>query len=229
MSRVVLVLQARTGSSRLPGKALRPLAGRPMVEHVLRRVTAMRGTDAVVLATTVHERDRPLVDLAAAHGLPVYCGSERDVLGRVRGAAASHRADVVVRVTGDCPLWAPDVAEEVLRVFQRQPVATDYLSNDTSTTGWPDGTDVEVFTREALEAAATHATGPEDREHVTRWIRRERMWGALACEVGNFAHLKLSVDSMDDYDRVARVYAHLAGGDLRFSATIEAARAAGLL
>lgn len=229
-ARVVLVLQARTGSSRLPGKALQPLAGQPLLGHVLDRAGRVGGVHQLVVATSVAERDRPLVALAHERGWASYCGSERDVLERVRGAAATHRADLVVRVTGDCPLFCPDVAEYALWAFRTQPLETHYLSNDTSTSGWPDGTDVEVFTMEALDRAANEARSDHDREHVTPWMRRSYAWGALRCDRGDFSSLKLSVDSPEDLERVRLVYAAMDSfGDRSFDALLRAARRAGLL
>lgn len=234
--RIVLIVQSRFGSSRLPGKAMQPIGSVPMIEHVLTRACYATTPTCVVLATSVHERDRPLVDVAARMNVPAYCGSERDVLERLRGAALSHRADVVVRVTGDCPLVAPDVIDEVVRAFLVSPIGGDYMWNDTSHSGWPDGMDVEVFTREALEHAADSAVEMHDREHVTPWIRRTHMTGTLRCDRGDFARVKLSVDTADDLTRVRRVWEAVVpyGSDVvddvySFDAVMRAAREAGVV
>jgi spore coat polysaccharide biosynthesis protein SpsF (cytidylyltransferase family) len=237
MRRVVLVVQARMGSSRLPGKAMRSVHGYRLIEHVLVRAMMARTPSVVVLATSVAEPDQALVTVARRWGLQSYCGPERDVLERVRGAAASHAADVVVRVTGDCPLLAPAVVDDVVQAFLASPIGGDYLWNDTARSGYPDGMDVEVFTREALEHAANAATDPQDREHVTPWIRRTHMTGTLKHDAGDYTRLKLSVDTAEDLARVERIFGHLrqASGpgaylyDTDFAATIEAARKAGEL
>ncbi len=229
MERVVAIVQARQGSSRLPGKSLRPLSGKPLILHVLERARAIPGVVDVVLATSTHERDDLLAVTAVAAGFGTVRGSELDVLDRMLLAARVSKADHVMRVTGDCPLLAPDVAREVLQAYLTSPFPGHYVSNDTSRTGWPDGTDTEIFSMGMLESAARLASKPGEREHVTRWIRAATTCGALKCDRGDFSKLKLSVDDENDFQRVQQVYAHLKDGDMNFDATIAAAREAGLL
>jgi spore coat polysaccharide biosynthesis protein SpsF (cytidylyltransferase family) len=228
--RVVALVQARQGSSRLPGKSMRPLQGRPMIGHVLERARAIRGVDDVLLVTSTSALDSALIREAITLGCHFYTGSEWDVLGRMAEAARAVEADVVMRLTGDCPLLAPDVAEQVLAFHANDPVGAPYACNDTEASGFPDGTDVEVMTRAVLDEAAARAMDRRDREHVTPWIRRERTWATLRCDAGDFRALKLSVDREEDYERVRRVMAQLADpADFSFAATLAAARRAGEL
>lgn len=229
--RVICIVQARVGSSRLPGKSLLKLAGRPLLAHVLERAAAIGGLDGIVLATSDQARDDVLAAEAAARGVQVVRGSETDVLYRVQTAAALARADVIVRVTGDCPLLAPEVGAEVLELWRRHVWPPDrYAWNDTSRSGWPDGTDVEVFSRGLLEEAAARARRQSDREHVTSYIREAH---PEAVHILSTAHdlgwLKLSVDRMADYERVAAIFGHLAPREWALPDTLRACEAAGLL
>lgn len=225
--KIVIVAQARMGSSRLPGKALMPISGRPMLEHVLRRAQAVAGVNETVLATSVNERDTPLADLAWAVGCGVVRGDEHDVLGRYLAALEALRADVVMRVTGDCPLLCADVCEAVLRRALEQP-CYDFVTNDTEQSGYPDGTDCEVMTAWALRQADRYATTASDREHVTRWIRRHiptvvvSAPEALRCP----SRWKLSVDSQADLDRVRRISGWLPAGAYTLAETARAVRSA---
>lgn len=185
-------------SARLPGKAMELIAGRPMLAHVLERAAAIDGVDQVILATATGHHNLPLRDLAYGMGIASYIGSETDVLGRVYRAALLLRADVVIRVTGDCPLLDPVGSAKVLLYFQS--AAWDYVSNVGPGT---DGLDTEVMTLRVLHRACMQATSAEDREHVTPWIRRQR---SLA--IGKFVAgvtdggAKWSVDSEEDLGRV---------------------------
>lgn len=209
--KVFTLVQARMGSQRFPGKALKPLAGRPMITHVLERAGLMGWP--VMLVTTDQAKDEGIVRAAGAVGVPVFRGSERDVLGRMAAAAASVKADVVVRVTGDCPCFCPDVGRDVVERYLADP--SGIVSNDTSRSGWPDGLDVEVFSGELLARAdaevppygSTDRNAQHDREHVTPWIRRRGDHRILPNWAGeNWLKVKLSVDVEADYERVQEVH-----------------------
>jgi spore coat polysaccharide biosynthesis protein SpsF (cytidylyltransferase family) len=224
--RVIVVIQARQGSSRLPGKSLKALAGRPLIHHVVERAQCF-APGRVVLATSGTDRDDVLADTVAPLGVPVIRGSESDVLDRVWMAATLAQADTVVRVTGDCPFWAPDVAMRVL--FHYYQTSARYAWNDTSHSGFPDGTDVEIFRYEALDEAHVQATAPGDREHVTPWMRQNLSGVLTVRNDEDWSHLKLSVDKPEDYEQACRIAAKLPPRDFRLETTIEAARAAGVL
>lgn len=216
------IVQARVGSSRLPGKALLPIAGRPLLDHVLERVEHVSGLSARVFATSVAERDGPLADLAAHRGWLVTRGSEHDVLGRFVAAVRMVEADAVMRLTGDCPLLCPEVCALVLRAYAE--TYHDYVSNDTRVSGYPDGTDCEVFSISALRTADLHAVDGRDREHVTPWISRE-LRTQIVSSPTDWRRYKLSVDTEEDLRYVRRVRSHLQDGKFTLSDTLEAAAA----
>ena len=224
--RIVAIVQARVGSSRLPGKSLMPLSGRPLVAHALERVSCVCGVDEVLLATSLSERDAPLARLARDLGYRFWRGSEHDVLDRFAHAARYAEADLVVRVTGDCPFLAPEVCSRVVAVAREEPW-WDYVSNDTTQSGYPDGTDCELFSRLTLERAAASAVHHMDREHVTPWMRRHLPVRIVHSTQDWGRDMKLSVDCAEDLALVRRVAGFLNhGGDFSLLATSAAYRAA---
>jgi len=164
------IVQARMGSTRLPAKVLKDIAGEPALGHVLRRCRAIPGVEVVVCATVDHEDSEPIEALARSYGAEVYRGSETDVLDRYARAARAVAADVVMRVTSDCPLIDPGLCGEVIAL--RAEAEADYAANNFSH-GFPHGLDCDVFTRGALERADREAREPYDREHVTTWMKRQ--------------------------------------------------------
>ena len=167
--RTVIIVQARMGSTRLPGKILRQLAGRSVLEHTIDRLRRVRNADEVVIATTDQATDDTIAQMARELGVSVYRGDESDVLMRYLGAARMVDADIIMRVTSDCPLIDPEVCDAVLDL--RAQTSADYAANNMPRL-FPHGLDCEAFTRDALEQAAADATDAYDREHVTPWIRR---------------------------------------------------------
>ncbi|MBI2524607.1 MAG: glycosyltransferase family protein [Candidatus Rokubacteria bacterium] len=205
MSRVVAILQARIGSTRLPAKVLADVGGLPLLARVIARATRIPGVDAVVVATSVHARDQAVIDVARANGVGWFAGSEADVLDRYYRAARDARAAVVVRLTADCPLLDPAVSGLVLARFREG--QTDYVSNVHPPT-YPDGLDTEVFSFGALEQAWTHAREPAEREHVTPYI-----WGTPGTfRISNVEHSedlsshRWTVDEPEDLEFVRGVY-----------------------
>jgi spore coat polysaccharide biosynthesis protein SpsF len=164
------IVQARMASTRLPAKVLKDLAGEPVLGHVLRRSKAIPGVDVVVCATVESADCEPIAALAQSYGAEVYRGSETDVLDRYTRAARAVDADVVMRVTSDCPLIDPGVCGEVIAL--RAKAGVDYAANNYSQ-GFPHGLDCDAFTRGALERAHGEAREAHDREHVTTWMKRQ--------------------------------------------------------
>ena len=162
-----IIAQARMGSSRLPGKVLKPLGGRTVLEHVLTRASRAPGADVVCVATTVDAADDAIASAAKSLGFPVFRGSESDVLGRYAGAAEMLKADIIVRITCDCPLLDPLVVGESIRALKEK--NADYVAQEWSE--WPQGVGCEVFPRALLDRAAKETNADYDREHVTPWIR----------------------------------------------------------
>ena len=206
---VAVILQARTGSSRLPGKVLADLGGRPMLAFLVERLRHCQAVDTIVLATTYQPEDDALVALGSSLGLRIVRGSEQDVLARFALAAESTDAPVLVRITGDCPFVDPALLAEIIAIFQQQDV--DYLSNCLPPT-YPDGLDVEVFRRDTLLRAQRECTDPAEREHVTPWIRKSGCF-----RIGNksyqedLSNLRWTVDEPEDLQVIRSVVAHFEG------------------
>lgn len=205
---VLLIVQARMGSSRLPGKVLAEAAGRPLLFYLLERLRRCRTVDRIVVATSTAAADDQIAALCAAEGVLCFRGSEDDVLDRYYQAARAHGepADglAVVRVTADCPLMDPEVVDRVVEGYLARIGTADYVTNTLERT-YPDGLDVEVVSFEALERAWKEATLPTDREHVTLYIRRNSTAeGRDLFRAHNvrgdrsYAHLRWSVDYPED-------------------------------
>jgi spore coat polysaccharide biosynthesis protein SpsF len=214
--RTVAIVQARVGSTRLPGKVLLPLLGEPMLTRVMRRVGRARTVDEVALATTSLPEDDAVVALAQAEGWPVERGSETDLLARYLDAAEHRRADVVVRITSDCPLIDPGVIDRTVEAFREDTV--DYASNTLEPRTFPRGLDVEVVTRAALERADREDRNPAWREHATPYIYRHpelfRLVRVPAPE--DHSEHRWSVDTHEDYALVRMLYESLGGDDFNW-------------
>ena len=212
--KVVAIVQARMGSTRLPGKVLADVAGRPILERVVKRVSRAGSIDEVCVATTRSPDDDVVADLAPRIGATAFRGSADDVLSRYAGAAAATAADVCVRVTADCPLIDPGVIDRVVGVFldSRDPV--DYVSNTQART-FPRGLDVEVFGVGALTRAAAEATLPFERAHVTAFMyRNPAAFRILQVEQAeDRSAWRWTVDEPADLEFVRAVYAALGPDD----------------
>ncbi|WP_368639829.1 aminotransferase class III-fold pyridoxal phosphate-dependent enzyme [Castellaniella ginsengisoli] len=212
--KIVAIVQARMGSTRLPGKVMTPIGGVPMIEVLLARLARAQRIDQIMVATSADPRNHALRDHVQRLGYACFVGSEQDVLDRYLQAACQAQADVVVRVTGDCPLIDPEVVDAVIdRFFGR---SLDYVSNVSPAT-YPDGLDTEVFTREALERAARESTDPFDHEHVTPYLRRPGLFRTDAvCHVKDLSGLRWTVDEPADLAVVTQIFQHFSP-DIYFS------------
>lgn len=202
--KVILIIQARMGSTRLPGKSLMTIKGKPLIGYVLDAVKNIPGVDEVILATTDHPKDNPLFRYGHTHGVAVFRGSERDVLDRYYQAAKSHGGSVIIRITGDCPLIDPLVIEQALKKFQTSHF--DYLSNTIKRT-YPRGLDVEIFSFKALEEAANEAEKATDREHVTPFIYTQPDRYKLGSLVGrpDLSKHRWTVDTQEDFSLIQAI------------------------
>ena len=207
--KTVAVVQARMGSSRLPGKVLKDVGGRPMIQFLLERLARARSVDAIVLATSSAASSDSLAEFVQGLGYDVYRGSEDDVLDRTYQASLSAEATTVIRITGDCPLVDPALVDEAVAAFVAGDV--DYLSNVAPPT-YPDGLDIEVFSFAALERAWSEAKAPAEREHVTSFIRESGHFG-VANLAGDTDHSgeRWTVDEPADLTVVRAVVDHFGG------------------
>lgn len=212
--KVGAIVQARMGSSRFPGKVMKPVVGMPMIELLLKRLKRSVELDQIVVATSVDERNQSLVDHVAQLGFCCERGSEVDVMNRYLDVARKHNIDVIVRITGDCPLVDPSLVDDLISRFRKSSV--DYMSN-CSPPFYPDGLDIEVFTSAALERAAQSTAEPYDHEHVTPFIRESGHF-----ETGNVSHTedlsdwRWTVDEPEDLDVITRVFEHFSP-DIHFN------------
>lgn len=207
---IAAVVQARMGSTRLPGKTLADVCGRPMLARLVARAARIPGVERVVVATTEKPADQAILRFAADQALPAYAGSEEDVLDRVYQAARRYGVSVVVRVTPDCPLLDPEVSGRVLARFLEARGTLDYVSNTQPPT-FPDGLDTEVFSFAALERAWRGARLASEREHVTPYMWRQPQAFRLARVASDrdLSALRWTVDEPADLEFVRAIYERL--------------------
>ncbi len=204
------LVQARLGSTRLPGKVLREVHGRPLLDWMLERLALARSLDGVVLLTSGSPKDDPLAEWARARGVALFRGSEVDVLDRYHRAAQEHGAGTVVRLTADCPLIDPAVIDRVVGAMHASPGALDYVANTCPPPAtFPDGMDVEVFSAAALERAWREARDPLHREHVTfEFWRGPGDYRILRVDhPEDLSDVRVTVDHADDLEAVERILA----------------------
>ena len=166
--KIVATIEARMTSSRLPGKVLMKAAGKPMLEHLVNRLKSVKSLDEIVLATTKNHADDHLEEFARKANIRCYRGSEDDVMRRVISAAESAEAEIIVEITGDCPIIDPQLVEQAISIFNFNEV--DYVSN-AHVRSYPDGMDVQVFRLSTLKHSASLTEARLDHEHVTLHIR----------------------------------------------------------
>ncbi|OIQ04886.1 MAG: acylneuraminate cytidylyltransferase [Candidatus Altarchaeum sp. CG12_big_fil_rev_8_21_14_0_65_33_22] len=208
--KIVAIIQARMGSTRLHGKVLKDVSGKPLLWHVINRVKKSKLIDQIVLATTNKKEDLKLIEIASETGIESYAGSEEDVLNRYFQAATKYKADIIVRITSDCPLIDPRIIDEVIKHFLRDNF--DYVTN-TIRYPYPDGLDVEVFSYDSLKKAWFEAEIPSEREHVTPYIRNHielfKIENHENDEYISNMNLRWTVDEERDLEFVREIYKSL--------------------
>lgn len=208
--KIVCIIQARRRSTRLPDKILKPLTGRAALSHVFGRCKAIPLVDEVICAGVDDSFEQPIFELAETHDVSVFRGSEQDVLSRYYFAAKQAGADWVMRVTSDCPLFDPTVANELIRLTLKS--GLDFGSN----ADWPHGLDCELFTFALLEEAHKKATCAFEREHVTLWMKRASSLEKIHHRPPEGQQLgklyRWVLDYPEDYDFLTAVFDRL-GGD----------------
>ena len=216
--KTVLVIQARMGSTRLPAKILKEVLGKPLLELQIERLRRVAGINEIVIATTTNDGDQAVVDFCRKQGLECFRGSEDDVLSRYYHCAAQARADIVMRITSDCPLIDPDVVARVLNHYKSNAHRVDYVSNTIKRT-FPRGLDVEVFSFKSLQESHKLATLPSDREHVTPFIYNapERFRLDAILNGTDESRHRWTVDTPEDFELIRRIFEALYPTNPRFS------------
>lgn len=201
----IAIMQARTTSTRLPGKVLLRLFGKTVAEHIITRVRAAKRIDGICVATTTNETDDAVATIAEACGASVYRGSEDDVLDRFYQAAQQERADVIIRITADDPFKDPVVIDQVIRTFEEGDF--DYVSNTMHPT-YPEGIDVEVFSMKALAQAWKEAFLPSEHEHVTPyiWKHPDRFHVRNVEYHEDISKMRWTLDKPEDWVFIQQVY-----------------------
>jgi spore coat polysaccharide biosynthesis protein SpsF len=207
--KTVGIVQARMTSTRLPGKILKEVLGKPLLQYELERLRRIPSLDGLVVATTTNADDDPVIALCEKMGVASYRGSEHDVLSRYYEAASARGAESVVRFTADCPLIDPGLSEKVIRFYLDNKDSFGYCCADVSS--YPRGTDTEIFSFKALAEAHAEGHTPPDREHVTYFIRmrpeRYRRW-SLTDDRG-WGRYRLTVDTPEDFALIKAIIERL--------------------
>lgn len=204
----VATVEARMSSIRLPGKVMKEIIGKPMLELMVERLTRIKQIDDIIIATTTNEDDQVIVDLAQRLGVRWFRGSEEDVLDRVLKAAQNNNADVIVETTGDCPLIDPVEADKVISKFLAGKY--DYVSNCYPHRSYPLGMETQVFPVKILEEASQITDHPADRENVSLYIYSHPE--KYNCEVirapleWTEPNLRLCVDTIEDFELVSLIF-----------------------
>lgn len=208
--KTVAIVQARMTSTRLPGKIMRPVLGKPLLELLVERIKRAQGVDEVVIATTTNADDDQVESLTQRLGIGCFRGSEHDVLDRVLRAAHAFDADLIVEITGDCPLIDFQVIDKLLEVYHANDY--DYVANVLRRT-YPRGLDTQVFATSVLDEVARLTDDPVDHEHVSLYIyehpERFELHNVESGLPEEYWDLRLTVDTPDDFELIRRIYEEL--------------------
>lgn len=207
--KVVAIIQARMGSTRLAGKSLAGISGKPLLAHVVERVRASETVEEIIVATSNQPEDEAILQLASQYGVNAYAGSLHDVLDRFYQAARQATADIIVRITADDPFKDPKIIDQIVEYLLSHP-ELDYVSNTLEPT-FPEGLDIEVFTFSALERAWLDARLPSEREHVTPyiWQHSDKFQVANIKHNSDLSHLRWTIDYEEDLQFARSVYSRL--------------------
>jgi spore coat polysaccharide biosynthesis protein SpsF len=218
MKKIVATIEARMTSTRLPGKVLLPAGGKPMLKHLVDRLRQVKSLQAIVLATTINNTDDCLVAFATHEGIDYFRGSEEDVMGRVIGAADSVNANIVVEITGDCPVIDPLIVEQTIQMYLHNDCE---IASNSIVRSYPDGMDTLVFALDTLKRSAAMTNDPLDREHVTLhiWQNPElfRPVNLIAPPDLYWPGLGLTLDEKEDYELLTKLIEYFGPSQPYFS------------
>ena len=214
-SNIVAIVQARMGSTRLPGKILKKILRKPMLWHIINRLNQVGEINEVVIATSKLLKDDPVYKMSKEYGISCFRGSESNVLKRFFDAAVMAKADYIIRITGDCPLVDPPTISKLVKLFFNG--SFDFcgvacgagVANQTNINRFPDGMDAEIFSFQALQEANEEADTDLQREHVTPFIWKDKKRYSSATlfpETSDYSDLRWTVDNQEDFDFVNWIY-----------------------
>lgn len=206
----LIIVQARMNSTRLPGKVLKVVCGKTLLEHLINRLKNVKNADQLVIATTKNDTDYPIVKVCEKLNCSFYRGSEDDVLSRYYETAIKYKGDIIVRITSDCPVIDPHVVDKVINYYLEHKNEFDYVSNTLKRT-YPRGMDTEVFSFKTLEEAHFEATQQPDREHVTPFITKQpqRYRHYNISYVKDLSHHRWTVDTTEDLRLITKIFENL--------------------
>ena len=209
----IAIVQARMGSTRLPGKVMKKVSGRPLIGHLLENLSYSREIDKIVLATTINKKDNILSDYARSLGYSVFRGSEKDVLARYYNAALKYKVKNVVRITGDCPLIDPIVCDKLIKFFLEK--KADYVCLSPR---YAEGLDCEVFNFKALKISHHKAIKPSEREHVTLFIKNNPNIFKIKILDNNTdeSRYRITVDEPEDFEVIKNIIENLQKLELNY-------------
>lgn len=215
--KIVAIIQARMGSSRLPNKVMKQLCGKSVISHDIERVKQSKLINQIVIATTTSKKDDILVKEALSNNVNVYRGSEEDVLSRYYEAALENKADIVVRITSDCPLIDPFIVDNVIKCYlqDKYDLVTN-SGNELNQRTFPRGLDLEVFSFESLEDAYKNARKQYQREHVTPYIYENSKKIYIYKNKIDFSKYRWTLDTEEDYELIRSIYEELYKGKHNF-------------
>lgn len=205
--KTVIIVQARMTSTRLPGKVLKTVLNKPLLEYQIERLRKVKLANEIVIATTINTSDQPIVDLCDRLSVPFYRGSEEDVLSRYYQAAIQFQADTIVRIISDCPLIDPEIIDRVIDYYQQHYPDFDYISNK----GYSKGMDVEIFATFGLQKAHINSVKNSDREHITPYFYSNPNFFKLGVFESTIdsSQYRLTVDTLEDFQLIEILLSHL--------------------
>lgn len=208
--KILSTIEARMASTRLPGKTMREIVGKPMLELLIERLKRTKRIDEIVVATTTEPEDKLIAELAERIGVKCFRGSSEDVLDRVLRAAKTYQGDIIVEMTGDCPLLDPVLVDRIINIYLEN--TYDYISNTIKRT-YPRGLDTQVFSVNVLDEVSKLTNDPADRENVSLYIyehpERYRVYNVEAPPEYRHPGYRWTVDSKEDFQFVKEVYENL--------------------
>lgn len=216
---VIAIVQARTGSSRLPNKVIKKILDKPMLILMLERLKEVKEIDKIIVATTELKEDDIIEKIVKSIQIEVFRGSELDCLDRYYKAAKKFNGEIILKITADCPLLDPKIVKKIVKYFLVNKKKFDYVSNVRPPT-FPDGMDVEIFTFESLKKAWKDSDKPIEREHTTTYIHSKPeifRIGNIVNKSDQFSSFRLTVDYEEDFSLVKKIYEELYNKDKIFS------------